>query len=79
MAGSRRALFSIVAMAAMLLSAGGIAYMASVSYPDELGIVDARLRETKQRSLQISEWMHDHLDVALETAASDGVGKRQRE
>ncbi len=53
MAGSHSARFSLVAMLAVLLSAGGIAYMASVSYPDELGIVDARRRKHQERAEQI--------------------------
>jgi signal transduction histidine kinase len=63
-------------MAAMLLSAGGIAYMASVSYPDELGIVDARVRETQERALQIAEGMQQHLRGQLTRAAAQDIAER---
>lgn len=53
MSSGHSARFSLVAMLAVLLSAGGIAYMASVSYPDELGIVDARRRQHQQKAEQI--------------------------
>jgi signal transduction histidine kinase len=76
MAGSRRALFSIVAMMAMLLSAGGIAYMASVSYPDELGIVDARVREIQERSVQIADGLRAHVDQHLAQLREQGTERR---
>lgn len=76
MASSRRALFSIVAMMSMLLSAGGIAYMASVSYPDELGIVDARVREIQERAVQIAAGMHEHMGQQLSQAAKQSLSER---
>lgn len=66
MAGTRGASFSIVAMTAMLLSAGGIAYMASVSYPDELGIVDARLAQHQESAAKIAERIRARLSTSLE-------------
>ena len=63
-------------MMAMLLSAGGIAYMASVSYPDELGIVDARVRETQERAQQIASGLHQRMNEELARAAAGTAADR---
>lgn len=55
MASPRGTLFGIIAVTAMLVSAGGIAYMSSVSYPDELGIVDARAQEHHERARELAD------------------------
>ena len=50
--------------------------MASVSYPDELGIVDARVRETQERALQIAAGMQKHLRAQLTRSAKQDVAVR---
>lgn len=49
--------------------------MASVSYPDELGIVDARVRETQERAQQIASGMHKLMSEQLDRAAAQGYGE----
>ncbi len=70
MTGKHRTLLSVFAMMAMLLSAGGIAYMASISYPDELGIVDARLRKHQERAVQIADALRQRIDENLRYQSS---------
>ncbi|MBL4634182.1 MAG: HAMP domain-containing histidine kinase [Kofleriaceae bacterium] len=70
MTGPRRTLLSIVAVIAILLSAGGIAYMSSISYPDELGIIDARFRKHQERAVQIANKLRAQIEQNLEYQAS---------
>ncbi len=55
---------------AILLSAGGIAYMSSISYPDELGIIDARFRKHQERAVQIASKLWAQIEQDLEYQAS---------
>ncbi len=78
MGSGRSAGYGLVAMLAVLLSAGGIAYMASVSYPDELGIVDARRRQHQEKARQIvqgvREGMGEELDAVIEAPSTQASG-----
>ncbi len=77
MGSGHSARFSLVAMLAVLLSAGGIAYMASVSYPDELGIVDARRRQHQEKAEEIGERVQaaivEEVRSVSEVGPSDGA------
>lgn len=72
MSSRHSARFSLVAMLAVLLSAGGIAYMASVSYPDELGIVDARRRQHQEKAEQIGRSVLAAIVAEVRGAAEAG-------
>ncbi len=78
MGSGRSAGYGLIAILAVLLSAGGIAYMASVSYPDELGIVDARRRQHQEKAMQIAlslrQGVADELGAAIEAPFDHGVG-----
>ncbi|MCP4448806.1 MAG: HAMP domain-containing histidine kinase [Myxococcales bacterium] len=75
MGSGHSARFSLVAILAVLLSAGGIAYMASISYPDELGIVDAQRRQHQEKAEQIGQGVQEA--VVAELQATIPVDERR--
>lgn len=78
-AGGRRALVGVLSVGAILVSAAGIAYMGAVSFPDEVGSVDARRLEHRRQAEAIAADLEAQLERALDAAAAALAQPGQRE
>src|SRR5689334_2407363 len=63
---SRRAWVYVLSIAALLVPAGGIAYLGAVSYRDERGAVSAQAERQRQAALGIASRISRAVDDALE-------------
>jgi signal transduction histidine kinase len=66
MVRSRRAWVYVLTIAALVVPAGGIAYLGAVSYRDEHGAVSAQNERQRQAALAIAARISDAVDEALE-------------
>jgi signal transduction histidine kinase len=76
MVRSRRAWVNVLSIAALLVPAGGIAYLGAVSYRDERGAVSAQNERQREEALaiasRISRAVEDALDATERAVASGG-------
>nr|HEX4312760.1 HAMP domain-containing sensor histidine kinase [Kofleriaceae bacterium] len=68
----RRAWIYILSVAALLVPAGGIAYLGASSYRDERGAVDAQLERQRDAAMDIAGRVHAAIDGALDAVANSG-------
>ena len=73
MVRSRRAWVYVLSVAALLVPAGGIAYLGAVSYRDERGAVSAQNERQRQAALGIASWISRAVDDALEATERSAV------
>ncbi len=69
-----RAWIYILSVAALLVPAGGIAYLGAVSYRDERGAVDAQLERQRQAALRIAARIDHAIEDALDASERAGTG-----
>ncbi|HEU0037064.1 MAG TPA: HAMP domain-containing sensor histidine kinase [Kofleriaceae bacterium] len=65
---SRRVWIYVLSVAALLVPAGGIAYLGAVSYRDERGAVSAQNERQRQAALRIADKLSTAIDDALDEA-----------
>ena len=66
----------MLSVAALLVPAGGIAYLGAVSYRDERGAVDAQLERQRQAALRIAGRIEGAIGDALDATEQAGAGAR---
>jgi signal transduction histidine kinase len=71
---SRRAWLYVLSVAALLVPAGGIAYLGAVSYRDERGAVASRIERQRQAALAITGRIDRAIDAALDDADRAAAG-----
>lgn len=69
-----RAWIYVLSVAALLVPAGGIAYLGAVSYRDERGAVDAQLERQRQAALRVAGRIDTAIDDALDATERAGTG-----
>jgi signal transduction histidine kinase len=78
MVRSRRAWVYVLSVAALLVPAGGIAYLGAVSYRDERGAVSAQNERQRQAALGIASRISRAVDDALEATERAAVAGTRR-